>query len=132
MIYLMTFFIPVTMTIVPLREIAIETSTAYLVPGTNDLVKGSYALTTNLSHQKIKACLTTPLPKQLKLFLALEAPLGAVSLGLQELSTTSKVLVEGINPIAQKGLSMTYKLSYRDLIPPNTYTEYVKIFIEDE
>jgi hypothetical protein len=61
----------------------------------------TYLITTNEEHKKITGVLNTVLPKDANLFIALEAPTGAVSVGGVSLKSTPIDLVTGVSRVAE-------------------------------
>lgn len=71
----------------------------------------SWAVTTNLSSQKLTASVGTSMPTGVTLNLNMSAPTGGTSSGDVSLSTTAADAVTGITELAESALGITYTLS---------------------
>lgn len=88
----------------------------------------TWALSTNLSSQKITGQLNTAMPTGLILQVALQAPSGATSQGTVSLSTTASNLVTNITKIAASGLTVTYTLRATAQASPSAATNRIVTF----
>lgn len=70
-----------------------------------------YSLTNTVSGQKIVAQLSSSLPSGVTLAVQLEAPAGAISLGMVTLSTDARSVVTNIPAGSYSGLRITYRLT---------------------
>jgi hypothetical protein len=72
---------------------------------------GTWSVTTNQTGAKVTASLAAPMPEGLTLSLALTAPAGATSAGLEPLSTTPVDVVTHLSQLSAANLPMTYQLA---------------------
>jgi hypothetical protein len=80
----------------------------------------TWAISTNLTNQRITASINSNLPAGLVLEVSLAAPSGASSVGSVALSTTAANLVTGITQIASSNMSVIYTLKATVLAPTGT------------
>lgn len=71
----------------------------------------SWAVTTNLSSQKLTAAVGTTMPSGVTLNLNMSAPTGGTSSGDVSLSTTAADVVTDITQLAESALGISYTLS---------------------
>lgn len=92
-------------------NLVINSATAGSAPDDATDASTSWAVTTNLSSQKLTASLGTSMPSGVTLSLNLTAPTGGTSTGDVALSTTDQDVVTGVSTLNESGLAVNYTLS---------------------
>jgi hypothetical protein len=89
----------------------ITTAVAGSAPTSATDATTTYAVTSNITAQRVTALLASTMPTGLTLSVALAPPTGGTSTGTVALTTTSQALVTGVSNVAQSGLTITYTLA---------------------
>lgn len=91
-------------------QLTVTTAAAGSVPSSVTSSANSFSVTTNQTDAKITASIASAMPTGVTLFVQLDAPVGAVSLGMQPLGPAPVDLVTSISHVSAPGLTLTYRL----------------------
>lgn len=115
--------------VVPIEELQVRPAPAFFISShtlRERLYKTTYSLTTNRSSSSIVAFLETPLPEGVQLFVYLEPPHGAKSLGFVPLSSSPSVVLTEVSQVAEENLMLSYKIVCDDLPSAGSYLQKVR------
>lgn len=92
-----------------------------------DSVTGSasWSVSTNGRNRKITAELDSDLPKGLDLKVGMEAPNGAHSTGMKELSAKPKHLIQNLTSVSQSGMAINYEVTAKVDVASSSYARTI-------